>query len=81
VPEIRAVLAATLQASERGFAAALTGAAARGDFPAGADLELRAELAAAVLHSIALRARAGEDRTRLERFARRAAAQLCGDAS
>lgn len=76
-PDIRAVLFATLQATERSFASAFSDAKKKGLLSSSVDPQLRAELAAATLHSIALRARAGDSRSRLERFARKAAAFLC----
>jgi len=47
-----------------------------GEFPAGADCGGAAKLAQAVLHSLALRARAGESRRSLNRLVRTAVARL-----
>ena len=62
-----------LAASLRGFTAAIEARMARaveeGELPAGIDTAMRAELAAAVLHSMALRARAGDSRQALEALA------------
>lgn len=66
---IRAALATAL----RGFTAAIESrlqrAVAEGELPPDTDTALRAELAAAVLHSMALRARAGDPREALAALA------------
>jgi len=78
-PEIRRALAATLKAIENAFACVFTDAEKRGLIPPDIPPSLRAQFSAAILHSIALRARAGESRHQLENFAQRAAALLCAE--
>lgn len=74
--EVRQRLGGALRAFtdeiEKRFALAIE----RREIPRGADAELLAEMAAAVLFSIALRARAGDARLALRKFARRSAARL-----
>jgi len=76
-PHIREALLTTMQATEKAFIAAFSRAQSNEGTSLYADPSIRAELAAAALQSIALRARAGESRKLLENFAREAAAFLC----
>ena len=66
---IRQALAAALKGFTAAFEARLRQAVAEGELPAGTDAALLAQLAAAVLHSRALRARAGEPREALAALA------------
>lgn len=68
--------------SLRGFNAAFEDrfrqAVAAGELPNSTDSAMRAQLASAVLHSLALRARAGEPRDDLAAFARASVEMVCG---
>lgn len=68
--------------SLRGFNAAFEDrfrqAVAAGELPKSTDSAMRAQLASAVLHSLALRARAGEPRGDLAAFARASVEMVCG---
>ena len=77
-PKVRAALAAILTDIDGGFRTAFEHARRRGALPAGADPTTRARLAAAVLHSLAIRARAGEPRTELEAALPAMIALICG---
>ncbi|HEY0483046.1 MAG TPA: TetR/AcrR family transcriptional regulator [Kofleriaceae bacterium] len=79
-PEVRAALLAAHQAFDRAFAARFAAAREAGELPRDADPELLGSLAAGVIHTLAIRARAGESRRRLEQIADAAVAQLCGAA-
>ena len=74
---IRAVFADGLRRIEARFAARLRFARQRGELRAGADPAALAMLAAAVLHSLALRARAGTPRRELEDMARKMVSVIC----
>ena len=67
---IRQQLGDSLRGFNAAFEARLTQAAAEGELPAGTDVAMRAQLASAVLHSMALRARAGDPRDALAALAR-----------
>lgn len=71
--EIKAALGATLTEIDRGLERLYAKAKKRGEISEDADEAALARLAGAVLHSIALRARAGEPRAGLEAIARQAA--------
>ncbi|MDX5365178.1 MAG: TetR/AcrR family transcriptional regulator [Alphaproteobacteria bacterium] len=71
--DIRAALGATLTEIDRGLERLYAKAKKRGEISEDADEAGLARLAGAVLHSIALRARAGEPRAGLEAIARQAA--------
>lgn len=60
-PEIRSDLLAVVRELDRRLAERFQGAVDDGQLPARFDVRARAELAQAVLHSLSLRARAGED--------------------
>jgi TetR/AcrR family transcriptional regulator, copper-responsive repressor len=77
-PEVRAKLGGGLRELTRAFEVRLRAARARGELAPERDPALLADLAGAVLHSIALRARAGDSRASLEAFAREAVRFLCG---
>lgn len=66
---IRQALAEALRGFTAAFEARLRRAVDEGELPAGTDAAMRAQLASAVLHSMALRARAGEARETLAAFA------------
>jgi len=79
LPEVRAIVAALIEELDELLARKFRDAAGRRRGAAGRDPRLSAKLAQAVLHSLALRARAGESRSALERMARAAAATLAAD--
>jgi AcrR family transcriptional regulator len=76
-PAIREALAMTLRATDDAFLWAFRRGQQKGEVPEGADVSVLAGIASSVLQSIALRARSGESRRRLESFARSAASMLC----
>lgn len=75
---IRTDLAAILAAIDGALAARMVAAQEAGDLSAECDPEALARLAAAVLHSLAVRARAGASRRSLQALARSAVDLLCG---
>jgi AcrR family transcriptional regulator len=77
-PEVRAVFAAQLRELDDIFAARFRRAMAEGELPPEADAGALAKLASAVLHSLALRSRAGDPRAVLEAIAAAGIAALCG---
>jgi AcrR family transcriptional regulator len=77
---VRAALGAGLRTLTEAFHRRLRRARERGEIARSADPRLLADLAGAVLHSIALRARAGDPRAELRKLARSAVAQLCASA-
>ena len=78
---MRATLGSGLRELTRAFEARFRTARERGEIDASADPALLADLAGAVLHSLALRARAGDSRAALRRFSRAAVKWLCGAAA
>ena len=80
-PEVRAALLASHQAFDRAFAGRFAAARDAGELPRDADPELLGALATGVIHTLAVRARAGETRRHLEQIADAAVAQLCGAAA
>ncbi len=78
-PEVRAALYASHQAFDRAFAARFATARDTGELPPGIDPDLLGSLAGGVIHTLAVRARGGETRKRLEQIADAAIAQLCAD--
>jgi AcrR family transcriptional regulator len=76
-PTIREAMALALRATDDAFLSAFQQGRQKGEVSPQADLPLLAGLASAVLQSIALRARSGESRRRLESFARNVASMLC----
>jgi AcrR family transcriptional regulator len=66
---IRQMLGDSLRGFTAAFEARLRRAVDEGELPAGTDAAMRAQLASAVLHSMALRARAGDAREELETLA------------
>lgn len=77
---VRTKLGAGLRSLTETFEARFAAAKDKGEIAAGADPALLADMAGAVLHSIALRARAGDSRSELAKFAR-AAVKLLASAS
>ncbi|HTO53388.1 MAG TPA: TetR/AcrR family transcriptional regulator [Myxococcota bacterium] len=74
---VREKLGSGLRELTRAFERRLKLARERGELGRNADPKLLADLAGAVLHSIALRARAGDSRESLRAFARSAVKHLC----
>ncbi|HKE14967.1 MAG TPA: TetR/AcrR family transcriptional regulator [Kofleriaceae bacterium] len=79
-PEVRAVMAESMRELDQAFEARLRLAAERGELPAGADPKALARLAQAVLHTLAIRARAGEERAVLDEIAASGVDLICGPA-
>jgi len=79
-PLIRAALHDVLARIDRKLAARLQQAVTAGELPAGSDVDLLGALAAATLHSLAIRARAGAPREQLAALAAASIAQLLGPA-
>jgi len=67
---IRQMLGESLRGFTAAFEARLRQAVDEGELPAGTDTAMRAQLASAVLHSMALRARAGDPRQELDALAK-----------
>jgi len=80
-PGVRRKLGAGLRELTRAFEARLRLAQTNGEIGADADPAVLADLAGAVLHSIALRARAGDSRASLRAFSREAVRMLCASAT
>jgi AcrR family transcriptional regulator len=80
-PEIRALLGATLRALDEGFEARLRQAREDGELGRDADPAALARIASAVLHTLAVRSRAGDARADLERTVEAALDLLCGRAA
>jgi len=76
-PEVRAVLAAGLHELDAGFEARFRRAVDLGELPAGSDPVALARMAAAVLHTLSIRARAGETREDLEPIIAAAVTMIC----
>jgi AcrR family transcriptional regulator len=75
--KIRAAFAEGLRRLDASFEARNRAALESGELPAAADPAALAKLAAATLHTIALRARAGTPRAELEELARQAVGVIC----
>ena len=73
---IRRQLGDSLRGFNAAFEARLQQAVVSGELPAGTDVAMRAQLASAVLHSMALRARAGDPRDELAALARAGVAMV-----
>ncbi|WP_022720711.1 TetR/AcrR family transcriptional regulator [Rhodopseudomonas sp. B29] len=67
-PDIRAMVQDTLGELDKAFAALLRTAQKQGELPASADPVLLGQLAAATLHTLSIRARAGTPRTELDKI-------------
>jgi AcrR family transcriptional regulator len=79
-PEVRAALYATHQAFDRAFTARFATARDTGELPPDIDPDLLGSLAGGLIHTLAVRSRAGETRKRLEQIADAGIAQLCAGA-
>jgi AcrR family transcriptional regulator len=77
-PKVRAFLDAAYDEIDTAFEARLRAAVEGGELPSGADPEALAKLAAAVLHSLAIRSRAGASRADLERLIEGVIVVICG---
>jgi hypothetical protein len=77
-PDVRAYLDAALREIDAAFETRLRLAIAGGELSAHADPHMLAKLAGAVLHSLAIRSRAGAPRADLEQFADGAVNMICG---
>ena len=78
---VRTRLGSVLRELTRAFERRLRTARKRAEIGRGADPALLADLAGAVLHSLALRARAGDSREALRAFSRAAVRLVCGSAA
>jgi AcrR family transcriptional regulator len=79
-PEVRARLGAGLREFDRQFEQRLARAQAEGELDAGADAALLAKIASAILHTLALRSRAGDSRASLRATAQAGIELICGKA-
>jgi AcrR family transcriptional regulator len=79
-PEVRAVLAAALDEINEGFARRFRSGRERGELPPAADPADLARIAAAMLYSLAIHARAGLPRAALEGMAAAGVRLVCGAA-
>jgi AcrR family transcriptional regulator len=77
-PEVRRLLHDSLAAFEQAFEGRLRIAAKTGEIAKEADPVLLARMASAILHSLAVRARAGETRAVLDAIAEGGVAMICG---
>jgi len=76
--DVRGIFAAGLHELDDALADRFRRAQAAGELAAGIDPVERARLAGAVLHTLSLRARAGETRAALEKTVEQGVALLCG---
>jgi AcrR family transcriptional regulator len=76
--EVRALLGAALRAFDRIFEVRFRQAQASGELDAGADPAVLSRIASALLHSLALRSRAGDKRSELAATAAAGIALICG---
>ena len=79
-PGVRTVLGSGLRRLTRTFEARLRAARTRGEIASSASPKLLADMAGAVLFSLALRSRAGDSRASLRAFSRQAVTLLCTQA-
>jgi AcrR family transcriptional regulator len=77
-PAVRAALGGSLRMIDDAFEVRLRQARDEGELPSDADPAALARLASAVLHTLALRSRAGDSRAALEATADAAIALICG---
>jgi hypothetical protein len=77
-PIVRAEVATVLSEVDEAYENRIREALEKGELPADADPVSLARLASAVLHSLAVRARAGEKRRRLQALADAAVDLICG---
>lgn len=78
---VRALLEGTLRHIDTALATRLRRAQAEGELPADADVEMLARIAAATLHSLAVRARAGQSRASLKRLGDATARLIAGESA
>jgi AcrR family transcriptional regulator len=78
--EVRETLAAGLHEIDDAFEARIRVGQAQGELPDSADPATLAKLASAVLHTLAIRSRAGEQRAALRAFVEPALELICGPA-
>ncbi|WP_116140897.1 TetR/AcrR family transcriptional regulator [Trinickia diaoshuihuensis] len=76
--QVRTILGEGLRVFDRAFEARLVRARGSGELPANADAALLSRIASAILHSMGVRARAGDDRAQLRAMAEAAVAMICG---
>ncbi len=79
-PEVRAFLAETVRSLDDAFEARIRFARDRGELKPEADPAALARLASAVMHTLAIRSRAGEPRAALEAVAEAGVNLICGPA-
>jgi AcrR family transcriptional regulator len=77
-PVVRAEVATVLREVDEAYENRIRQAQAAGELPADADPASLAAIASAVLHSLAVRARAGEKRRSLEALAEKGVELICG---
>jgi TetR/AcrR family transcriptional regulator, copper-responsive repressor len=80
-PEVRAFLAETVRGLDDAFEARFRSARDRGELKPDADPAALARLASAVMHTLAIRSRAGEPRAALEAVAEAGVNLICGPAA
>ncbi|MES2103909.1 MAG: TetR/AcrR family transcriptional regulator [Pseudomonadota bacterium] len=76
--DVREILGAGLRTFDQAFEARLRLAQVQGQLPAGADPALLAKIASAILHTLALRSRAGDARASLRATAAAGVELICG---
>jgi TetR/AcrR family transcriptional regulator, copper-responsive repressor len=76
-PEMRALVLEALARTDKAFEELFRAAAAAGELSSEADPAHRAQMASATIHTLAIRARVGAPRARLERLIDNAVATLC----
>ena len=79
-PEVRAFLAETVRSLDDAFEARIRFARDRGELKPEADAAALARLASAVMHTLAIRSRAGEPRAALKAIAEAGVNLICGPA-
>jgi TetR/AcrR family transcriptional regulator, copper-responsive repressor len=77
-PDMRAMLGGALRDFDAAFEARLAHAKEKGELGGDADPRVLAKIASAVLHSLAIRSRAGDPRAELEATADAGVAMICG---
>jgi TetR/AcrR family transcriptional regulator, copper-responsive repressor len=77
-PEVREFVAEGIRATDGLLTRQIAGARDRGEISSSADPETLAQLASATMHTLAMRARAGESRERLRALAAGAIETICG---
>jgi AcrR family transcriptional regulator len=77
-PDVRASVGDGLREIDRAFEARIRAAQMAGELPQGGDAAIMARLASAVLHSLAVRSRAGDSRRELETTVEGALDLICG---